>query len=216
MMPQLVTFIAANVVVQLALYSLLLVLAGNVLRRPLPFAAGTLRLVGNIGLVVGLALAGAHLLHVPTGFGPLADDPPQQTMTGTETRIRLADDGHFWVQARAHGTVQRMLIDTGATLTTLSAEAADAMGAVPDPDDNQVQMTTANGTTQARLGIIPSLRVGNVVVHHLPVAVSPGMVGTNVLGMNFLTQLASWRVEGHTMILVPLHPHAPSDIANPN
>jgi aspartyl protease family protein len=130
-------------------------------------------------------------------------------MTGTETRVPMAGDGHFWVHARAHGEVRRLLVDTGATLTTLSADAANDLGAVPD--GNRIMLTTANGVTQAELGHIASLRVGNVVVHHLQVAVAPGMADTNVLGMNFLSQLAGWRVEGRMLILVPHHPLAGVD-----
>jgi len=36
--------------------------------------------------------------------------------------------------------------------------------------------------------------------------VSPAFGETNVLGMNFLSRLASWRVEENTLILVPHHP----------
>ena len=32
--------------------------------------------------------------------------------------------------------------------------------------------------------------------------------------MNLLTRLASWRVEGDTMILVPHHPQAPLETAD--
>ena len=193
-------------VLQLALWSLLPLVVGAMLRRPLPFLSGALRLAGQLGLVVALVLTTAQMLHFPLGLAPLDGDEAQQTMTGTETRVRMADDGHFWVQVRAHGTVKRLLVDTGATLTTLSADAANDMGAIPDPDDSTITLTTANGTTQAQLGLIPSLRVGNVVVHQLPIAVAPGIADTNVLGMNFLSELASWRVEGRTLILVPHHP----------
>jgi len=34
--------------------------------------------------------------------------------------------------------------------------------------------------------------------------------GLDVLGMNFLSRLESWRVEGQTLILVPHHPQAAS------
>jgi aspartyl protease family protein len=201
-------YIVAHGVVQLALWSLLAIGVGALLRRALPFLSGALRLVGQFGLLVALVLIVVPLVQVPLDLAPLADDQPQQTMTGTETRVPMAGDGHFWVHARAHGTVRRLLVDTGATLTTLSAEAANDLGAVPDPHGARIMLTTANGTTQAELGVIPSLHVGNVVVHRLTVAVAPGMADTNVLGMNFLSQLASWRVEGHTLILVPHHPQA--------
>lgn len=216
MIGELSDYIASHAVVELALWSMLALLAGNLLRRRLPFVSGPLRLVGHLGLLVGIVLAGAHLMHVPFDVGPFVDAPlPQQTMTGGETRVRLAEDGHFWVQVRAQGIEKRLLVDTGATLTTLSAATAAAMGAIPDPDGSAIMLTTANGTTQAELGIIPTLRVGNVVVHHLPVAVAPGMAETNVLGMNFLSQLASWRVEGHTLILVPHHPSEPTGTPGP-
>lgn len=37
----------------------------------------------------------------------------------------------------------------------------------------------------------------------LPVVVSPAFGDTDVLGMNFLSRLKSWRVEGDTLILEP-------------
>lgn len=217
MIPQLTAYIAAHPVIELALWALLAIAFGNIFRRSMPWLASAMRLVGHLALIVALLLAAAHVLvHLPLDGGPLAEDQPQQTMTGSETRVRLAPDGHFWVQARANGTAWRLLVDTGATLTTLSAAAANGMGAIADPDGGQLTLTTANGTTQAQLGIIPSLRVGNVVVRHLPIAVAPAMAATNVLGMNFLSQLASWRVEGHTLILVPHHPQAPRETASPS
>jgi aspartyl protease family protein len=33
----------------------------------------------------------------------------------------------------------------------------------------------------------------------------------DVLGMNFLSQLQSWRVEGRTLVLAPHHPQAETD-----
>lgn len=201
-------YLAVHPVLRLAVWSLLPMMAGMALRRPLPFLSGALRLIGQLGLLVALVLAATPFWHFLPDMAPLAQDQPQQTMTGTETHVRMADDGHFWVQVRANGTSRRLLVDTGATLTTLSVNAADSMGAIPDPHGRQILLTTANGMTRAELGTIPSLRVGNVVVHHLPVAVAPGMADTNVLGMNFLSQLASWRVQGHTLILVPHHAQA--------
>jgi aspartyl protease family protein len=37
---------------------------------------------------------------------------------------------------------------------------------------------------------------------------APGLGSLDVLGMNFLTKLDSWRVEGRTLILVPHHPQS--------
>lgn len=208
MMAQGIFALAATPIIQLALLSLLPLVLGSLLRRSLPFLSGVLRLAGQLGLFLALALTGVHMLNFPLNFELPRDDQPEQITTGGETRVRMARDGHFWVQAKANGTPRRLLVDTGATLTTLSADAADDMGAVPDPDGSRITLTTANGTTQAQLGVIPRLRIGNVIVRHLPIAVAPSLGNTNVLGMNFLSQLASWRVEGRTLILVPHHPQA--------
>ena len=40
----------------------------------------------------------------------------------------------------------------------------------------------------------------------LAVVVSPAFGDIDVLGMNFLSRLKSWRVEGQTLILTPHHP----------
>ena len=69
---------------------------------------------------------------------------------------------------------------------------------------------TANGVATAEIGSIDELRAGNIVARNLRIVTAPGMGGLDVLGMNFLSQLQSWRVEGKTLILVPHHPQ-PSD-----
>jgi aspartyl protease family protein len=60
--------------------------------------------------------------------------------------------------------------------------------------------------TPAQTGTIEELRVGNVTARNLKVVSSPALGDLNVLGMNFLSRLASWRVEGRTLIMVPNHP----------
>lgn len=206
--PPAITTIMQSKELKLALLSLVLVIVGGLLRRRLGFLGGSLRLVGQLGLLIALLATAAQFLDFPMSLSAGGADTPVQTTTGTETRVHMGQDGHFWVQVRANGAVRRLLVDTGATLTTLSGEAADDFGTIPDADGSRITLTTANGITQAELGVIPSMRVGNVIVRHLTVAVSPAMAETNVLGMNFLSQLASWRVEGHTLILVPHHPQA--------
>jgi aspartyl protease family protein len=72
-------------------------------------------------------------------------------------------------------------------------------------------MRTANGTIQAELVTVEELRFGNVVARDLDAVVAPGLGEANVIGMNLLSRLASWRVEGRTLILVPHHPQDVSE-----
>jgi aspartyl protease family protein len=69
-----------------------------------------------------------------------------------------------------------------------------------------VRLRTANGTARAETGAIDELRVGNIVARNLRIVTAPGLGNLDVLGMNFLSKLESWRVEGRTLILVPHHP----------
>ena len=47
--------------------------------------------------------------------------PVQQ---GRETRIPMAIDGHFWVEAQVNGKKVKFLVDSGATMTTIDRETA--------------------------------------------------------------------------------------------
>ena len=130
----------------------------------------------------------------------------KQEVVGKEVRIRMANDGHFWVHARIGGVERRMLVDSGATVTALSAETAAEAGIEVADTPFPVVLRTANGTVNAQSGTIRELRFGTIVARELAVVVSPAFGDTDVIGMNFLSRLKSWRVEGKTLILEPNHP----------
>jgi aspartyl protease family protein len=102
-----------------------------------------------------------------------------------------------------------MLIDSGATVTALSVGTAQSAGLEPDSSMLPVVLQTANGTTSAQTSSIDELRIGNIVARDLRVIVSPGLGNVDLLGMNFLTKLRRWGVEGRTLVLVP---HNPQDV----
>jgi aspartyl protease family protein len=129
-----------------------------------------------------------------------------QEVTGTETRIRMSPDGHFWVRVTLNGFERRMLVDSGATITAISTETARNAGIEVTDGITPVVLQTANGAVRAQTGEVEELGLGNIVARDLAVVVSPAFGNTNVVGMNFLSRLQSWRVEGRTLILVPHHP----------
>jgi len=129
-----------------------------------------------------------------------------QKVAGKELRVSMSNDGHFWVVASINGVTRRMLIDSGATVTAISLNTArqakvDAVAGLAP-----VVLRTANGATPAETGKIDDLRVGNIVARNLRIVTAPGLGDLDVLGMNFLSKLQSWRVKGRTLILVPHHP----------
>jgi aspartyl protease family protein len=64
-------------------------------------------------------------------------------------------------------------------------------------------MRTGNGTVRADAATLDTLAIGSTQARNLKVVIAPGLGNVDVLGMNFLSALASWRVEGRTLILVP-------------
>jgi len=50
---------------------------------------------------------------------------------------------------------------------------------------------------------VKSLQLGSITASDLPVVVSKNFGDQDVLGMNFLSLLQSWRVEGDWLILRP-------------
>lgn len=127
----------------------------------------------------------------------------EQRVVGTDVRIPMAPDGHFWARVTINGIERRLLVDSGATITALSAETAAQAGVDASDGLMPIMLRTANGTVQAQTGTIDRLRLGDIEATDLKVVISPALGNVDVLGMNFLSQLASWRVEGRTLVLVP-------------
>ena len=131
---------------------------------------------------------------------------PEQIVEGSETRVQRAPDGHYWLRAEINGHPANFLVDTGATLTAVSSDTALAAGLEAREGSLPVRMQTANGSVAAQMTTIDELRFGNVAARGLDAIIAPGLGPTNVIGMNLLSRLASVRLEGNTMILVPNNP----------
>ena len=125
-----------------------------------------------------------------------------QSVEGETTRIRMASDGHFWARVELNGVPRRMLIDSGATTTAISQATADAAG-IRDSGGYPVIIDTANGQVLAKRASIDTLQLGSLKINNLNAIVSDRFGDTDVIGMNFLSRLGSWRVEGGTLILEP-------------
>ena len=203
-----VALLTAQPLLLLALAAMLAIIAGGLLRQLSPLLGGLVRGLGNLGLFAALLLTVMQVMRVTHGADMVSPalGLPEQEVSGSETRIPLAPDGHYWIRARVNGVPQRFLVDTGATLTAVAPDVAHEAAITPQPMREPVLMRTANGTVPAQLATIDELRFGNVVARGLDTVIAPGMEGTSVLGMNFLSRLAGWRVEGQTLILTPHHP----------
>ena len=119
---------------------------------------------------------------------------------GRLTRIPMAIDGHFWVHARLNGRDVKFLVDSGATMTTIDRQTASETGvAVASRADQYVR--TGNGVIRVFSARADELSVGDIVRRDVALQVADSD-DLNVLGMNYLSTLKRWGVEGRWLILV--------------
>lgn len=164
-----------------------------------------------LGQTVKMALGWAAIFAVALFVYSFRDDvttrlnavlyPESGRVDGQALRVPMAEDGHFWVRADVNGVETRFMIDSGATTTALSAASAAAAGI--DASGFDMPVSTANGTVTARRARIGELRVGPIRRTDLAVITAAEFGDMNVLGMNFLSSLGSWGVEGRTLVLKP-------------
>jgi len=124
--------------------------------------------------------------------------PVQQ---GKETRIPMAIDGHFWVDAKLNGRDVKFLVDSGATTTTVDRETAKAAG-VQISSRRYLYVRTGNGVIRVASGRADQLTVGGITRNDVALEIAYND-DLNVLGMNFLSSLSRWGVEGRWLVLVP-------------
>ena len=121
---------------------------------------------------------------------------------GETLRVKQSIDGHFWVDGELNGETIRFLIDSGATTTSISAAAARRAGIEPSKGFPAL-VRTANGVVPVQRGRASRLEVGSIERQDVAVHISEAFGDMNVLGMNFLSSLSGWGVEGNWLILRP-------------
>ena len=119
---------------------------------------------------------------------------------GKETRIPMAIDGHFWVDARLNGHNVRFLVDSGATTTTIDRNTAKVAGIEISPRRDQY-VRTGNGVIRVASGRADELAIGGITRRDIALEVADND-DLNVLGMNYLSSLSRWGVEGRWLVLV--------------
>ncbi len=119
---------------------------------------------------------------------------------GEEIRVAMRDDGHFWVEARVNGQAAQFLVDSGASISTVSSDLATAANL--SIGMRVARVDTANGEVQMPVSTADRFEVGGIAREDFTLFINNGDA-VNVLGMNFLSSLSSWRVEGNILVLKP-------------
>ena len=118
---------------------------------------------------------------------------------GSEVRIPMAIDGHFWIDGAINGQPVRFLVDSGATVTTIDRRTAALAGADVSQERDQV-VRTGNGVIRVARARAETLAIEGISRQDVALHIVEGDE-MNVLGMNFLSSLSRWSVEGRWLIL---------------
>jgi aspartyl protease family protein len=132
-----------------------------------------------------------------------ASGAPDQSYVGDAIELKRNDDGHYWVRAQINGKDVDFLVDSGATTTAINQKTAAETGLAIDTSGFPIFIQTANGRVKAVRGVAQTLQMGGLKLVDHKVVVSESFGDVNVLGMNFLDSLRSWKVEDNVMTLRP-------------
>jgi aspartyl protease family protein len=133
-------------------------------------------------------------------------DPPGSAAEAVTAGVRIAKPltvnrrvyradarGHFTLTAKVNGVPVRLLVDTGATLVSLTVRDAGAVGLKTDRSTFTGTVHTANGTANAALVTIREVRIEQLQIDDVPAAVVENL-SQSVLGMSFLRRLKGFQM----------------------
>jgi aspartyl protease family protein len=116
-------------------------------------------------------------IHEPEAAGAIA--------SGSTIKMSADPSGHFLAKGAVNGRSVRFLVDTGASLTTLSRAQAKQIG-LRYRHGAPARAATANGPVDGWLIELDSVRVGDVTVRNVDAMVINAELSVGLLGMSFL------------------------------
>ncbi|HTV88319.1 MAG TPA: TIGR02281 family clan AA aspartic protease [Stellaceae bacterium] len=162
----------------------------------------------------GLALLASVILpHVLPRPAPVRSNPalalapapapvaaqPQNWAPGAQ--VFPADaQGHVYIDALVNGAPVHFLVDTGATLVSLTMHDAQAAGIDPGALKFTVQTATANGATNGAPVTLHDVRIGQAPIYDVPALVHQNLP-VSLLGQSFLTRLRSYDMQNGQLTL---------------
>jgi aspartyl protease family protein len=116
--------------------------------------------------------------------------------------LRRDTSGHFGARGSVNGAAAKFLVDTGASVLTLTSATAAAAGFDPARLGFSVPVQTANGTAFMAPITVDRLQIGPLMFRGLRAYVAQqSALSDNLLGVNVLDQLDSYAVRGDEMVL---------------
>jgi len=134
------------------------------------------------------------------GEGPVSA-PTAEGEAGDQRRIVLhaGSNGHFRTPGQINGRTVNFIVDTGASVVSLSVTDADAIG-LPYKSGQTVQVSTANGVTVGWRLMLSSVRLGSVDIYNVEALVTPAPMPYVLLGNSYLTRFQMTRTNDQLVL----------------
>lgn len=155
---------------------------------------------------IGAAVAARQAAAIrPAAPSSPAVAPPRPAALGFgKIELRPDGGGQYHADVEIEGRLVPMLVDTGATLVSLTFADAQRLGLAPAPSDYTVTVLTANGPAKAARVSLREVRIQNLLVRDVSALVMPQtVVGTSLLGMSFLQRLGGFEIAAGNLVLRP-------------
>jgi aspartyl protease family protein len=142
-----------------------------------------------------LASAPVAAMAEPPADAPISDGFRQ-------TSIAADGGGQYSTDVLIEGERVHMLVDTGATMVSISAAVAARLGIRPDASRPKWRIHTANGDSIASPATLHNLSFGALYMNDVEALVLDASAGeVNLLGASFLKRLASVEQRDGLLIL---------------
>lgn len=162
-------------------------------------------------VAVGQSVAGVKLISIAgDSVTVMADGKSRQLRVGQHVvaqqsgeppkLVLQADNrGHFFTEALINNVPVKLLVDTGASMISLSASMARQMGLDLSRGERGLS-NTANGTVAVTRVRLDTVRLGSIQLHGVDAVVHQAELPFALLGMSVLNRL-EMRRDGQSMVL---------------
>lgn len=126
---------------------------------------------------------------------PVVSSPPGVA------RVARADDGHYWAEAQINGRAVRVLVDTGASVVSLTRDDALRLGFQLTSEDFDQTVATAGGAARAARVQLAEVGVDGARVARVEALVVERGLAHSLLGMSYLGRLERFEATPESLTL---------------
>lgn len=155
--------------------------------------------VFGAAVATSLACVGALHLAYSADTQHIADRPVMRPLAAPA--VLRAADGHYWAEADIEGKTMRMLVDTGASMVTLSRRDARVLGVIPHETDFSQVLATAAGPVKAAPVVLRDVSIAGVRMKNVDAVIVDRDLPAPLLGMSFLGRLSAFEARPEGIVL---------------